>query len=97
MIDDPTRPPIKTKQGDAVVPDAEDAPTKDELMPEDPPEDAPATGDPDKKAAVPAPVPAHGEVASREQIREAALAAEEADDEDGGSSGHPTGEADADR
>lgn len=71
---------VQIEQGDAVVPDAEDAPTRDDLAPEDPPEEAPATGDPDKKTAVSAPIPAHGEMASAEQLKEATAAAEEADD-----------------
>lgn len=65
--------------GDAVLPDAEDAPTSDDLVPEDPPADAPVTGGADQKTAVGPPVPAHGEMASQEQIREAALAEDEAD------------------
>lgn len=72
----------KIEGGDAVLPDAEDAPTSDDLVPEDPPADAPVTGDADQKTAVGPPVPAHGEMASREQIREAALAEEEADRDD---------------
>jgi short-subunit dehydrogenase len=87
---------LHVEGGDAVVPDAEDAATKDELVPDAPPAEAPAIGDPDKKAAVAAPVPAHGEMASKEQMREAVLAAEEAG---GGTDigGIPTGEADTGR
>src|SRR5690606_12058237 len=68
-------------KGDAVVPDADQAPDKDELKPEDPPASAPAEGDPNKASAVAAPVPAHGEMASREQIQEATRAAQEEDSE----------------
>jgi len=67
---------IETEDGDAVVPDAEDAPKAEELLPEEPADDAPAAGDPDKKPAVAPPVPAHGESASADQIREATEAAE---------------------
>ena len=68
--------PIEVEHGDAVVPDADDAARARDLLPEDPPADAPVTGDPDKKPAVASPVPAHGEMASQEQLREAAIAAE---------------------
>ena len=71
--------PVEVEGGDAVVPDADDAADHEDLLPEDPPADLPATGDPDKKPAVSPPVPAHGEMASQEQLREAALAAEEED------------------
>lgn len=74
---DPTE--LRIEDGDAVVPDEQDLPTHEDLAPEEPSAAAPATGDPEKKSAVPAPVPAHGEMASREQIREAVLAQEEAD------------------
>ncbi len=77
--DQPTRD-IVVERGNAVVPDSEDAPRKDDLLPEDPPDAMPAEGDPDKKSAVAPPVPAHGEMASREQIQEAARAAEEEDE-----------------
>ncbi|HWJ63042.1 MAG TPA: hypothetical protein VNS19_13825 [Acidimicrobiales bacterium] len=73
------QPPIEIDHGDAVVPDAGDAARARDLLPEDPPADAPATGDPDKKPAVSPPVPAHGEMASQEQLREGAIAAEAAD------------------
>lgn len=93
--DDPTE--LHVEGGSAVLPDADDAPTAEDLRPEEPPAGAPAIGDPDKKAAIASPVPAHGEMASREQIREAVLAAEE---EGGGGTdmgGIPTGEADTGR
>src|SRR5688500_5942812 len=95
--DESTQAPIEVEDGNAVVPDAEDAPTKDDLAPEDPPADAPATGDPDKKPAVSPPVPAHGEMASQEQIREAVLAAEEAGGGGTDMSHTATGEADTGR
>ncbi len=72
-----THPP-PDRRGNAVVPDAEDALTKDDLAPEDPPAAAPAIGDPDKKRD-PRPIPAHGEMASREQLREAVLAVRDLD------------------
>jgi hypothetical protein len=68
---------VEVDDGDAVVPDAGSAPDKDDLKPEDPPVDGPAEGDPDKTSAVPPPVPAHGEMASAEQLEEAARAARE--------------------
>jgi hypothetical protein len=89
--------PIETEHGDAAVPDAEDAATSDDLLPEDPPADAPATGDPDKKPSVRPPVPAHGEMASQEQIREAVEAAEEAGGGGTDMGDNPTGEADTGR
>jgi hypothetical protein len=95
--DENQQAPIEVRGGDAVVPDAEDAPTKDDLVPEDPPSDAPAIGDADKKPSVGPPVPAHGEMASHEQIREAVLAAEEAGGGGTDMSGNPAGEADTGR
>jgi hypothetical protein len=73
---------VDVVDGDAVVPDAADAPDKDDLKPDAPPPGAPAEGDLDKTSAVDPPVPAHGEMASPEQIREATRAAEEEDAED---------------
>jgi hypothetical protein len=95
MSDDSQQAPLETEDGNAVVPDAEDAATAEDLAPEEPSEAAPAIGDPDKKPSVSPPVPAHGEMASQEQIREAVIAAEEA----GGGGEHvgPTGEADTGR
>lgn len=93
--DDPAT--VEIEGGDAVVPDPEDAATSEDLVPDDPPAGAPATGDPDKKPAVAPPVPAHGEMASQEQIREAVLAAEEAGGGGADTSGIPTGEADTGR
>lgn len=72
---------VDVVDGDAVLPDADEAPESDELKPGDPPAGAPAEGDPAKKSAVAPPVPAHGEMASPEQIREAAQSAEEEDAE----------------
>jgi hypothetical protein len=70
--------PIEVDHGDAVVPDADDAASVEDLVPEDPPADAPATGNPDKKPSVAPPVPAHGEMASQEQLDEGDAAVEEA-------------------
>jgi hypothetical protein len=96
--DDPhPQAPIDIEHGSAVVPDADDAATKEDLAPEDPSDAAPAIGDPDKKPAVGPPVPAHGEMASREQIREAVLAAEEAGGGGTDMGANPTGEADTGR
>lgn len=91
---DPTE--LHTEDGSAVLPDADDAATEDDLRSEEPSSAAPAIGDPDKKTAIAPPVPAHGELASKDQIREAVLAAEE---EGGGTDmgGIPTGEADTGR
>ncbi|MCU1369305.1 MAG: hypothetical protein JWO77_499 [Ilumatobacteraceae bacterium] len=94
---DPRQAPIEIEGGSAVVPDAEDAATKEDLAPEEPSAAAPAIGDPDKKPSVGPPVPAHGEMASREQIREAVFAAEEAGGGGTDMSGIPTGEADTGR
>jgi hypothetical protein len=96
--DDPDQQaPIDIEGGSAVVPDADEAATKDDLVPEEPSAGAPAIGDPDKKPSVRPPVPAHGEMASQEQIREAVLAAEEAGGGGTDMSGNPTGEADTGR
>ncbi|MCU1498599.1 MAG: hypothetical protein JWM47_2552 [Acidimicrobiales bacterium] len=92
---DPTT--LRIEDGDAVVPDAEDLPTHEDLAPEEPSAAAPAIGDPDKTSAVPPPVPAHGEMASREQIREAVLAAEEAGDGGDGSGSTAAGDGGTDQ
>jgi hypothetical protein len=98
MASDPhPQAPIDIEHGDAIVPDADDAATAADLAPEDPPADAPAIGDPDKKPSVSPPVPAHGEMASQEQIREAVIAAEEAGGGGTDMGGIPTGEADTGR
>jgi hypothetical protein len=94
---DARQAPIEIMDGDAIVPDAEDAPTKDDLAPEDPSAAAPAIGDPEKTPSVGPPVPAHGEMASKKQIREAVLAAEEAGGGGTDMEGIPTGEADTGR
>jgi hypothetical protein len=52
------------------MPDADDALTADDLLPEDPPADAPTADPTDRKPAVKPPVPTHGEMASREQLEE---------------------------
>ena len=95
MTDDSQQAPIEIEDGSAVVPDADDAARAEDLVPEEPSDAAPAIGDPNKKASVSPPVPAHGEMASQEQIREAVLAAEEAGG--GGEDMGPTGEADTGR
>lgn len=92
---DPTE--LRTEHGDARLPDAEDAAEVEDLAAEDPPEGAPATGDPDKKPSVRAPVPAHGEMASQDQLAEAAEAVEAAGGGGTDVSGIPTGEADTGR
>lgn len=71
--DDPTE--LHVEDGSAQV-DEGDLPDRDDLLPDDPPADAPETGDRGSRSAIAAPVPAHGEMASREQMREAAAAAE---------------------
>jgi hypothetical protein len=61
------------------MPDADDAPKADDLAPDAPSAEAPMVGDPDKKTAVEAPVPAHGEMASAEQLAEGEKAVDAAD------------------
>lgn len=97
MATNESQAPIEIEDGSAVVPDAEDAARAEDLAPEEPSEGAPAIGDPNKKPSVSPPVPAHGEMASREQIREAVLAAEEAGGGGTDMTGNPTGEADTGR
>jgi hypothetical protein len=92
---DPTA--LDVEHGDASVPDSDDAADVDDLLPEDPPTDAPATGDPNKKPAVAAPVPAHGEMASQEQLDEGDEAVERAGGGGTDTAGIPTGEADTGR
>ncbi|HRW39361.1 MAG TPA: hypothetical protein P5254_16810 [Aquihabitans sp.] len=89
--------PVEVQGGDAVLPDADEAPTAADLAPEEPPSDAPATGDPDKKPAVSPPVPAHGEVASYEQLAEGDRAVEAAGGGGTDTAGIPTGAADTGR
>ena len=89
--------PIEVERGNAVVPDAADAATADDLAPEEPPRGAPATGDPDKKPAVSPPVPAHGEMASQEQLDEGDRAVEAAGGGGTDTAGIPTGAADTGR
>src|SRR3954463_12865488 len=82
---------------DPEVPDADDAATSADLAPPDPPAEAP-TGPPTrKKPAVGAPVPAHGEMASQEQLDEGERAVELAGGGGVDTSGIPTGEADTGR
>ena len=83
--------------GNAPMPDASEAPDAEDLAPEDPPEAAPSVGNPDKKPAVAAPVPAHGEMASHEQLAEGEAAVEVAGGGGTDTSGIPTGEADTGR
>jgi hypothetical protein len=86
--------PIEVEHGDAVVPDADEAARAEDLAPEEPPTEAPAIGDPDKKPAVSPPVPAHGEMASREQLAEGDAAVEAAGGGGTDTTGIPTGEGD---
>lgn len=79
------------------LPDADQAATAADLAPADAPAEAPAVGDPDKKPAVAAPVPAHGEVASMDQLQEGDTAVEEAGGGGVDTTGIPTGEADTGR
>lgn len=89
--------PIEIRDGDAVVPDAEEAASASDLLPEDPPGDAEATGDPDKKPAVAPPVPAHGEMASQAQLDEGDAAVEMAGGGGTDMAGTSTGEAETGR
>src|SRR4051794_17637144 len=82
---------------DPEVPDADDAATSADLAPPDPPAEAPTGPPTDKKPAVAAPVPAHGEMASMEQLDEGERAVEEAGGGGVDTSGIPTGEADTGR
>lgn len=68
--DDAQERPLEIVDGSAAVPDADGAADADDLAPEDPPPEAAAVGNPDKKPAVAPPVPAHGEMASQEQLDE---------------------------
>lgn len=70
-MSDHKRPAVRTEHGDAQLPDAEDAPTSEDLRPEPASDDAPTTGSTNDPSAVAAPVPAHGEMASQEQLDEA--------------------------
>lgn len=93
--DDPTD--LHVEGGSAVLPDADDAADLEDLAPEEPPTGAPATGDPDKKPAVPAPVAAHGEMASQDQLGLADEAVEAAGGGGTDTTGISTGEADTGR
>jgi hypothetical protein len=66
---------------DPKMPDADDAPTSEDLAPPDPPEHAPTGPATNKKPAVAAPVPTHGEMASQEQLDEGERAVAEAEAE----------------
>lgn len=66
---------------DPELPDPEDAPRAEDLTPPEPPEGAPVAGDPDQKPAVKAPVPAHGEMASSDQLNEGERAVELAEED----------------
>jgi hypothetical protein len=68
------------REASAPLPDADEAPDAEDLVPEAPPAEAPMVGDPDKKPAVAAPVPAHGEMASAEQLAEGEKAVEASED-----------------
>ena len=67
---------------DPRLPDSEDAATADDLVPEDPPGDTPVRADRRTKTAVKAPVNAHGEMASAEQLAEGERAVDAADSAD---------------
>src|SRR5437588_8856284 len=82
---------------DPEIPDADHAATKDDLVPADPPADAPIGAPTDKKPAVAAPIPAHGEMASAEQLAEGERAVEDAGGGGVDTAGLPTGEADTGR
>jgi hypothetical protein len=88
---------VGTGPASVTLPDAGEAATAADLAPAEPPAAAPAIGDPDKKPAVPAPVPAHGEVASMGQLQEAEEAVEAAGGGGTDTTGIPTGEADTGR
>lgn len=62
------------------VPDAADAPRAEDLLPDEPPDEAPVTGDPNKKTAVESPIPSHGMSASSEQLAEGERAEDLADE-----------------
>ena len=79
------------------LPDPDDAPSAEDLVPADPPGDAPTGDDIGRKPAVAAPVPAHGEMASAEQLDEGARAVEMAGGRDMDTAGLSTGEADTGR
>src|SRR3954452_16846138 len=79
------------------LPDAQDAPRADDLTPDDPPEDAPTGAPTDKKPAVEAPVPAHGEMASAEQLAEGERAVEAAGGGGVDTTGVPPGDGDTGR
>ncbi len=69
---------------DPELPDADDAADAADLVPEDPPPQAPRLEHGDHKPAVKSPVPAHGELASADQLAEGERAvelAESGDDE----------------
>ena len=67
---------------EAELPDADDAADAEDLVPDDPPARAPRGDHDDNKPAVKAPVPAHGELASADQLAEGERAVELADDDD---------------
>src|SRR3954470_21319842 len=83
---------------DPELPDAADAARAEDLVPEDPPSESPADDAlAGHKPAVDAPVPAHGEMASMEQLDEGERAVELAGGGGIDTSGMPTGEADTGR
>jgi hypothetical protein len=65
---------------DPELPDAADAAEAEDLVPDDPPGAAPRLGHGDHKPAVKAPVPAHGEMASADQLAEGERAVDLAND-----------------
>ncbi len=82
---------------DPELPDADNAPRADDLVPGDPPAAAPMGPSTDKKPAVAAPVPAHGEMASQQQLDEGQRAVAEAGGGGVDAAEVPTGEADTGR
>lgn len=82
---------------DPKIPDADEALSSRDLAPPEPPEGAPTGPATNKKPAVAAPVPAHGEMASKEQLDEGERAVEEAGGGGVDTSDIPTGEADTGR
>src|SRR3954462_1106012 len=82
---------------DPQLPDPDEAPSAEDLVPAEPPAGATSGAPTRKKPAVGAPVPAHGEMASQEQLDEGERAVELAGGGGVDTSGIPTGEADTGR
>jgi NADH-quinone oxidoreductase subunit C len=97
IVDVEPMPEEEEEEEEAEGVDAE-APAAEQLVPEAPPADAPTTGDADRKPAVEAPAPTHGESASAEQLEEGEVAEKvseidaaepDADEPDGDGDGGP--------